>query len=292
MHVAAIAQTSRCLRVRQLRGWLFQQVTCGDWFCMSYRIYLDESGTHTQTWLLIGALFVPDHAALHPALCKVKDDLVYFNKSSKRNARYKETHLTDFRSPRDVLVAQRWFDLFIQHNCFYRCIAIDWAQWDSSYFGGPFEPEALKRRRGYKKWAEMLLHPELRNPSYGPIYHAKLYLDRLLIAYGYDVLDHLEDRFTRNYEGQSPYIDEFQHTDSWRDANQCLQLCDLLTGCIFQSLQPSQQQEKLQTRDALIAALQAMNIRDLSPKFWKQYEAKSLRTHFPKFNIWYWRPQK
>jgi hypothetical protein len=36
-----------------------------------------------------------------------------------------------------------------------------------NYFGDPFEPDALKKRRAYKKWAEMLLHPELKTPTFG-----------------------------------------------------------------------------------------------------------------------------
>ena len=86
----------------------------------------------------------------------------------------------------------------------------------------------------------MLLHPELKGMGGRPsITNAIFYLDRLRIMYGYDVISHLEDRFTRNYEGQSSYISTFQHADSWKDANQGLQLCDLLTGCLYQELNPS-----------------------------------------------------
>ncbi|HEX2049243.1 MAG TPA: DUF3800 domain-containing protein [Actinomycetota bacterium] len=258
---------------------------------MAFRIYVDESGTHSDDWLVIGMLFVPQHGRLHSDLCRVKEEQAYFNRSTKRKARFKETHLTEFRSPRDVAIAKRWLDLFIKHNCYFRCIVIDWSIWDGSHFGTPFEPSALKKRRAYKKWAEMLLHPELKEPLYGgSIRGAQLYLDRLRILYGYDVIDHLKDRFTRNYEGASPYIATFQHTESWKDANQCLQLCDLLTGCMYQVLNPAKSSVKQETWRYLGDLLRSQGVERLDPGFWRQYESGSVRKHFPKFSAWFWRP--
>jgi hypothetical protein len=171
-------------------------------------------------------------------------------------------------------------------------VVIDWSIWDGSYFGTPSEPEALKKRRAYKKWAEMLLHPELKNPLGGqPIYHAKLYLDRLRIVYGYDVLDNLRGRFTpSSYKGASPFIEEFQQTDSWRDANQCLQLCDLLTGCLYQSLAPSGKDAKIELRDYLAQVLKPHGVTRLDPGFWKGFEQSTLTKHLPKYSAWFWKP--
>ncbi|HBI41935.1 MAG TPA: hypothetical protein DDY78_03635 [Planctomycetales bacterium] len=258
---------------------------------MHFRIYVDEAGTHSAEWLVIGMLFVPNHGPLHAALCDVKERRAYFNESPKHSARYKETHLQQFRSPRDVAVGKDWIDLFIQHNCYYRCIVVDWSIWDGKYFGDAFEAEALKKRRAYKKWAEMLLHPELKEPFGGrEIYHAKLYLDRLLIMYGYDILDYLRLRFTENYRGESPYIDSFHHTDSRHDANQCLQLCDLLTGCLYQALVPSTKAAKIETRNHLATALQPLGVKGLEPAFWRGFAPNSLTKHFPKLSAWFWRP--
>src|SRR5207249_3183607 len=119
----------------------------------------------------------------------------------------------------------------------------------------------------------MLLHQEVKYPlsEAARIRDAELYLDRLKIMYGYDVLDHLHDRFTRNYEGGRPYVKTFQHTESWKDANQCLQLCDLLTGCIHQALTPSKNVHKLATRNHLATALKPFGVRSLDPGFWKSF---------------------
>ncbi len=258
---------------------------------MAFRIYVDESGTHGDDWLVIGMLFVPDHGSLHSDLCAVKEREGYFNASPRRKARYKESHLTEFRSARDVAVAKMWFDLFIRHACYFRSVVIDWSIWDGSYFGDPFEPAALKHRRAYKKWSEMLLHLELKEPLSGsPIRGASLYLDRLRILYGYDVIDHLQDRFTRNYVGDYPYISTFQHTESWKDANQCLQLADLLTGSVYQALKPAESPLKQETWRYLERVLLPVGVQRLDRSFWRQYESGSVRKHFPKFSEWFWQP--
>lgn len=258
---------------------------------MSFRIYVDESGTHSDEWLVIGMLFVPTHGILHSSLCAAKDKVGYLNASKKNSAKYKEIHLSGFKSPRDVSVAKEWVDAFIAHDCYYRAVVVDWSNWDGSYFGTPFEPEALQKRRAYKKWAEMLLHPELKEPAGGrQITCARLYLDRLRLMYGYDVLDHLRERFTQNYHGSSPYIEEFQHTDSWRDANQCLQLCDLLTGGLYQSLVPSKNDAKRESAAYLADSLKPFGVERMAAPFWKQYAQNTLNQHFPKYSAWFWRP--
>ena len=137
----------------------------------------------------------------------------------------------------------------------------------------------------------MLLQPELSTPDGQPrICRARFYLDRLRILYGYDVLDHLRERFTRGYQGQHPYIDDFQHTDSWKDANQCLQLCDLLTGCTYQTLVPSKSPEKQEMRNTFERLLKSHGVKQFTPGFWRQYASNTLTQHFPKFSAWFWRP--
>jgi len=252
------------------------------------RIYIDESGTHDEKWLVIGMLFVPDHGQTHSALCKVKEDVKYFNMSPKHpSARYKETHLNDFRSPRDVVVGRQWVDTFIAHKCYFRSVVIDWSMWDGKYFGHWYEQDSLKKRRAYKKWAEMLLSPEV---SQGNIGNADVYLDRLVAIAKYDVLEHLKERFaTKRLEG-NPCIKTYQHTDSWPDANQCLQLCDLLTGCLYQHLVPAKSEEKTDMRLYLETALRPVGVKNMSASFWKGFTGLSLLRHLPKFSAWFWRP--
>lgn len=250
------------------------------------RIYADESGTHGGEWLVIGMLFVPDHGRLHSRLCAIKEQKSYLN-TGRRNARYKEVHFANLKSQRDADVARSWIDSFLASQGVFRSVVVNWSVYDGRFFGGPFEPDALKKRRAYKKWAEMLLQPELVG-----LRNARFYLDRLRILYGYDVIRSLEDRFQRNEDGEAlrrPRIKEFQATESWKDANQCLQLCDLLVGCVYQSLVPSNNPVKLQVTDHLYGELQAHGVKSRAPGYWRGF-GSSVRKHFAKFSEWFWRP--
>jgi hypothetical protein len=173
---------------------------------------------------------------------------------------------------------------------------IDWSIWDGSHFGDPFEPDALKRRRAYKKWAEQLLQPEFSTPLEGraAIRGAQFYLDKLRVMYGYDLLEHLRDRFNPpdHFLGSTPFISQYQHTDSWRDANQCLQLCDLLVGSLYQALVPAPKREwKWRTKDCLVEKLRPWGVDRLDAGFWKQYQPVSLREKHPRFSAWHWAPE-
>ncbi len=250
------------------------------------RIYADESGTHGGQWLIIGMLFVPDHQSLHSELCKAKDRFSYFN-STKRRARYKEIHLSEMKSKRDLDISKEWIDCFLSSSAVFRSVVVDWNQYQGKYFGDPFEPEALKKRRAYKKWAEMLLQPEMSSLN-----GAEFYLDKLLIMHGYDVLDHLKDRFTMNYQGAQPRIKSFQAVQSWKDAHHCLQLCDLLVGCIYQKLVPSGNKVKLEIMEYLYDELKNFDVKDKSPSFWRGFADAKMSDHFSKFSEWYWRPKR
>jgi hypothetical protein len=185
---------------------------------MAYRIYVDESGTHEGSdWLLIGMLFVPHHADIHRRLCKVKDEYSYFNTSEKHKARYRQLHFNAIKTDRDVSVANAWIDEFCASDAFFRAVAFEWRMWDGRYFGDAFEPDTLKKRRAYKKWCELVLQPELSSPLNGNrITGAEMFLDHLRLAYGYDVVDHLRERFEPpdSYRGSAPAITRIQHTRS------------------------------------------------------------------------------
>jgi hypothetical protein len=187
----------------------------------------------------------------------------------------------------DAIVAKAWIDKFLASSAAFRCVVIDWSLYQARYFGGPFEPDALKKRRAYKKWAELLLQPEAVKMK-----EARLFLDRLRLMYGYDVLDHLRDRFTHKYLGNRPRIATFEPVDSWKDAHQCLQLCDLLTGSVYRKLVPPTRTVKQEVIDYLYAALVPYGVKQRDVSYWKQYADANLSDHFPKFSEWYWRPRK
>lgn len=250
------------------------------------RIYADEAGTHGGDWLVIGMLFVPDHGTLHSDLCAAKEKAKYFN-GGPRKARYKETHFAKLKSPRDGEIAEAWIDIFLASGSIFRSVVVEWSIFEGRHFGGPFEPDALKQRRAYKKWTELLLQPEI-----GGLTNASFYLDKLRILYGYDVIRSLKERFQHDEHGEilsRPRIKEFQATDSWKDANQCLQLSDLLTGCVYQSLAPSKNPVKLRVMNHLYKRLEAHGVKGKAPGYWRGF-GNNIRKHFPKFSEWFWRP--
>lgn len=251
------------------------------------RIYIDEAGTNSPEWLAIGVLVVPDHKALHNSLVEVKRAQGYFNTSPTKKNVLRETHLAGFRRKSDLAVAEEWIKQFMAHGCYYRCIVVDWGIWDGRHFGDPFDPDALKKRRAYKKWLEMLLHPEVKKHR-----GADLYLDKLRICHGYEVLGEIQKRFTEQYAGGSPWIRSFQYADSSRDAHQCLQLCDLITGCVYQSLVPSGNEYKLGARRSLYKALESAGVKSAEPSYWRGYHKSSLEAHFAKFSEWFWSPSQ
>lgn len=124
-------------------------------------------------------------------------------------------------------------DVFHDHDCWMRAIAVDLSIFDPSYFGNPFEDDAFRERKAYKKWAELLLQPELRERPGGD-----LFMDRLTRTGGYDVASHLWERFVSDpeSEGQRPRLSRLQMVRSHSDEHQGLQLCDLLIGSVTHSL--------------------------------------------------------
>lgn len=249
------------------------------------RLYIDEAGTHGGRWLVIGVLVVPDHAALHNALVRIKKAHGYFNTNPKLKNRLRETHLAKFKRQTDLEVAKEWLEQFIAHGCYYRCIVVDWDIWDGSKFGDPFEADSLRKRRAYKKWLEMLLHPEVKKHT-----RAELFLDNLVICHGYEILQEIQTRFTSNYEGGVPWIKSFQHTDSSKDSHQCLQLCDLITGCVYQSLVPSSNKYKLGAKEYSYKLLVGVGVKSADLGYWRGFDKSSLEKHFAKFSEWFWTP--
>ncbi len=253
-------------------------------------IALDESGTHAEKYLVIGALFIPQPKTVHNQLCRCKDKYSYFNSNPKYKAKYRELKYSEIHKLKDLSVAKEWIDVFAKGNCWYRAIVIDWSIWQGKHFGSPFDPDALKKRRAYKKWTEMLLSPEV-----GSLTGAWLKLDELLVCYGYDVIQGLRDRFLGGYKGRLPRIAKFSKVKSWRDAHQDVQLSDLLTGCIYNSLVPpvgKMGRKKIEAREYLFDVLKAYGVEDYKPSYWKGFSKKTLRDHFPKFSEWFWEPGK
>jgi hypothetical protein len=53
-------------------------------------------------------------------------------------------------------------------------------------------------------------------------------------------------------------------------------------------LRPTKKKEKNELRKYLIRKLA---VKDLLPETWRRYSKGYVERYWPKFNIWYWRPQ-
>lgn len=232
-------------------------------------------------------LFVRAHGPLHAELLATKQRLAYLNTGAK-SARFAEFSLKHCRNPKAASVGKAFADAFIKHDCYFRSLAFDWSQWHGKYFGKPFDADALKKRRAYKKWCELLIHGETQNLN-----HSDLYLDELRIVRQYDVLNELQLRFTKNYKGDTPWIRKFVHAKSWQDEHQCLQLCDLLTGAVYRALAGADGHAK-----EVVTHLETTLLQFPSPKpiklghesYWRGFHKSTLTQHFPKFSQWIWTP--
>jgi len=65
------------------------------------------------------------------------------------------------------------------------------------------------------------------------------------------------------------------------------QINDLLLGCVLNNLIPTRKPYKNKLREYLIGKLQ---VDSLLPKYWSRYSKKYVEEYYPKFNVWYWKP--
>ena len=257
---------------------------------MVSNIYLDESGTHEGSeWTVIGMLFVEEHGQLHSSLLRTKKDISYLNRNPKRKAKYGEFSMKGCRNAKSADVGKGFVDSFIKFDCYFRAIVLDNSIWQGKYFGDPFQSDALKKRRAYKKWCEMVIQREKHKLS-----EATLHLDELRMVKDYDILEALKERFTYNYKGEKPWIRRFVHAKSWRDELQCLQLADLLCGAVYRKLNNQASEHQGIVIDYLDEKLAGYP----GPKkiclgedsYWRGFHPNTLTKHFPKFSQWHWKP--
>lgn len=253
---------------------------------------MDESYDRHGKFLLIGALFVPQDASLNPPIHEIKERERYFARPERRDT-WKEFSFKAAKHPRDIRVGKSMLDLFHDHDCWMRVIVIDWSIFDPSYFGNPFEDDSVRERKAYKKWAELLLQPELRERPGGD-----LFMDRLARINGYDVASHLWDRFVSDpeTEGRQPRLARLQMVRSHSDEHQGLQLCDLLIGSVTHALVPGSGgnicKRKCEVTDYALERLRPLGVESFEPRFWRQYSKTTLREHQSKFSLWYWQPDE
>lgn len=248
-------------------------------------IYFDESYDEKHEYLLLSTLFNPHHKFLHRKLSKAKRHYNYVGKHGQlREIKY--SYVDDnYR----LKIAKSAIDIFFESTSWFRCVVIEQKLVDLNYFGNSWEPDKIKKARLYKKFAELLLSHNTIN-----IYNATLFVDKLTRCRGDQFIELMKQEFCLPYGKHSvdsgkPTLRDVRDVASHLEEYQVNQINDILMGCILNNLKPTKKPFKNQLRDYLIEKL---SVSDLLPQTWKKYSKTYVEEYWPKFNIWYWKPQK
>ena len=114
-------------------------------------IYFDESYDNDHHYLLYGALFVPPTSSLHQRI----------DESRRKHDFDREIKYNRCKNPSTLRVYKNVIDAFVEDDAYFRCVVVDQYGFDYSRFGRIDETLALKKARAYKKFAEMLLEPNV-----------------------------------------------------------------------------------------------------------------------------------
>jgi len=235
-------------------------------------VYFDESYDTEAHYLLYGALFVPQPSSLHQRFASIRREMGY----------RPEVKYTRCRNARALSVCKRVVDAFNDDSAYFRCVVVDQYDFDHAVFKRSDEPNAIAKARAYKKFAEMLLAPNLRNVT-----NAVFLADELTRCHGDEFLERIRDRF--NPPGRPPTFRHLEEVCSDIEEYQCLQVCDLLLGCVLNNLKPTGNQFKNGIREHLCARLGVTNFL-LST--WRTVGREEAAQPTTKFNVWYWRAKK
>lgn len=235
-------------------------------------IYFDESYDNDRHHLLYGALFLPVNSTLHQRFLRIRREMNY----------RPEVKYTKCRNPRALSVYKKVIDAFVDDTSYFRCVVVDQHRFNYSGFARPDESPSIAQARAYKKFAEMLLHPNVENVS-----NAVFLADDLKRCDGDEFLERIRERF--NPQGRPPTFRHIAEIASEIEEYQCVQICDLLLGCVLNNIKPPANRFKNEIREYLCARLGVPNFL-LST--WKDVPLAEARNPTTKFNVWYWSAKK
>lgn len=246
-------------------------------------IYFDESYDTQHQYLILGALFNPHPRFLHKELTKIRNKYNYYHKGGYP----KEIKYVNCNNKYGYEIGREVINLFINSTSYFRCIVIKQEILDLDYFGQRSEDNKIKMARAYKKFAELLI-----SHNTDDVYNGVLLTDELTRCQGDKFLELMKQDFcfpSGKYcdKPQKPTLKSIEDIKSNLFNYQVCQINDVLLGCVLNNLMPAKNLYKNNLRDYLIKRLK---VRDLLPESWNRYSKIFVEEYFPKFNIWYWRP--
>ena len=248
-------------------------------------IYFDESYDYQHKYLILGALFNPHSKFLHRELKDIKKKYkFYYSDGKPKEIKYRDV-LTDYHHK----VASAAIASFAKSTSWFRCIVIEQSKVNYDYFGSRSDPLKMKKARAYKKYAEMLIGYNTQD-----IVNGVLLCDNLSRCNGDKFVEVMKESFSNpginhSEDKSSPTLKEIKEVHSHVESYQVVQVCDLLTGCVLNSLVPAKNKYKNNIRKYLKATLK---IPSFDKTFWKKYPKWQLDVYYPKFNIWFWEPKR
>jgi len=250
-------------------------------------IYFDESYDGNHEYLILGTLFNNHPGFLHRELSEIKTREKWIRKDGQMlEIKYSRCH----NNP-SYEVCRQVIDSFLRSTSWFRCVVISQKEsdFDLSYFGRISESDAIKKARAYKKFAELLISHNTRD-----ICNGVLLTDSLKRCNGDEFREVMKQIFSTPEVGYSigkpgPVLRAIEEINTALEQYQVGQVCDLLMGCVLNNLCPTKNKYKNQIREYLISQLK---VPSLLEEYWGQYSKFNSDIYHPRFNIWYWKPQK
>lgn len=246
-------------------------------------IYFDESYDQEHRYLILGALFNPHPKFLHREWLEIKRKNGFIGRDGKA-LEIKYSNCTTKKRQEMCCVA---IDIFMKSTSYFRAIVVDQDIMNLDYFGKKSEDKKIKMARAYKKFAELLLVHNTEN-----IYNGVLLTDELTRCNGDKFMEIMKQDFC---VPDGKYCDdrnrltlkEVTAIKSNIEDYHVNQINDILIGAILNNLRPTSKEYKNNAREHLIKCL---NVKSLLQESWGNYSKTNAEKYFPKYNIWYWRP--
>lgn len=251
---------------------------------------LDESYDSDHRYLIFGAVFHPLYKQIHRQFREAKKNAGYVNTA---DGKVREIKYVLCNTHKRYEIAKLAVDCFINSPSFFRAIVIDKdpsSGFSLNYFGKASEPTAIKEARAYKKFCELLLKSCL--PEIQP--NGLLYTDALTHCHGDAFCALINELFSISGQNYSKDLDKpifklIKEVDTSLEDYQLGQIGDILQGAILNELVPGTNRWKKQIRNYIKGQL---GLPSLSPKYWQILPKWLKNQKHPKYQIWYWVPEK
>lgn len=246
-------------------------------------IYFDESYDNEHRYLILGALFNPHPKFLHRELLEMKKKYGFIG----RDGKVLEIKYNNCKSQKREKMNCEAIDIFMKSTSYFRAIVIDQNVMDLDRFGKKSEDKKIKTARAYKKFAELLLSHNTED-----VYNGVLLTDELTRCNGDKFIEIMKQDFClvegrHCNDNHKPTLKEITDIKSHLEDYHVNQINDILMGSILNNLKPTSKEYKNNVRNHLIKSL---GVNSLLPESWNKYSKKFVEEYYPKYNIWYWKP--